>query len=267
MVQRTSARQVRTAVLFDISHIRLVSRIDYIVNACRGKRVVDVGCVSQGRTFVATKDPDWLHGQIVDVAQRVVGLDADTEGVSVLRTQGYDCVEGDAESLDSIDFLKLLDGKVDLIVAGEVMEHLSNPGRFLDSCKRLLRIQGGSESKLIVSVPSPYWYREMLAVMSGKEFTSSDHNYWYSPSTLSTLLGKHDFQIQSMVGYSYGSSNRIRNFRHRVIGAVAIPIVSVLLHLARTEACAYASEEGGKTPNLLWAEGIVCTASVKSNSN
>jgi 2-polyprenyl-3-methyl-5-hydroxy-6-metoxy-1,4-benzoquinol methylase len=265
MNHRTQAKAVRTAGLYDVSRISLVSRVDYIANACRGKRVVDLGCVSQGGGFAATQSPDWLHGQILAVGQKVVGLDADADGISLLRKQGYNCIEGDAESLDSINFIEPLGGTVDLIVAGELMEHLSNPGRFLDSCRRVLQTQGSQESQLIISVPSPYWYRQMLAVMSGKEYSSSDHNCWYSPTTLTTLLMKHDFQVKRIVGYSYGSSNRVRDFRHKIIAALAIPMVRVLLHLAKAEDdVELGNGRERNAPSLLWAEGLICVPSVSS---
>lgn len=264
-MRRTSARQVRTAVLFDISHIRLVSRVDYIVNACRGKRVLDLGCVGQGQDLAAAmKTRDWLHGQIVTVAQRVMGLDADAEGVSFLRKEGYNCIEGDAESLDIINFTELLGGRIDLVVAGDLMEHLSNPGRFLDGCRLLLQSQGSRESELMIAVPSPFFYLQMLAIMAGKELASSDHNCWYSPTTLSTLLTKHGFQVRSIVGYSYGASNRVRDFRRKAIRTATIPLVKILLHLAKPEgetSCVNGKRK--KTPSLLWAPGIICTASLK----
>lgn len=56
----------------------------FILDLCRGKRALDVGCVNH--TLDACRQPDWRHAQIIEVARSVVGLDyekaADANGAS-----------------------------------------------------------------------------------------------------------------------------------------------------------------------------------------
>jgi len=57
---------------------------------------------------------------------------------------GFNVVVGDAETLD-------MDGKYDYVVAGELIEHLLNPGAFLAAAKGWIA-EGGT---LIITTPNP----------------------------------------------------------------------------------------------------------------
>lgn len=66
----------------------------------------------------------------------------------------------------------------DTIVASDVMEHLAEPGRFLDECARVLRRDG----TLLGNVPFAYWLHE------------EPHDYFrYTEYGLRHLLGKAGF--------------------------------------------------------------------------
>ncbi len=48
---------------------RPVDRLAYIVELCRSKRVLDIGCLDE--TAIIKKDTEyWLHGRIAEVAAR-----------------------------------------------------------------------------------------------------------------------------------------------------------------------------------------------------
>ena len=100
---------------------RIISdRYILIKSVCTGKDVLDVGCVDH----VASEEmnrPLWLHKIIKSVAKSVTGVDFEREEVEKLRAKGYDVIYGDVETVDM--------GKTfDVVVAGELIEHLSNPG-------------------------------------------------------------------------------------------------------------------------------------------
>lgn len=67
----------------------------------------------------------------------------DEEGLKKLRSDGYNVRLMDAESLR-------LGEKFDVVIAGEIIEHLPNPGRFLERARAHLA-DGG---ELIVTVPN-----------------------------------------------------------------------------------------------------------------
>jgi len=115
-------------------------RIRDIVREIDGGRVLDLGCVQHdpGKRH----DPNWLHQHLYEPADSVLGVDRDVEGVQKLQEAGYNVVTGDAEVLD-------IDGRYDYVVAGELIEHLSNPGNFLQAAKD--RLSNGGH--LILTTP------------------------------------------------------------------------------------------------------------------
>ena len=104
-------------------------RQPYIVDAVRGKSVLDIGCVAANRL-------QELHLQLRQVATSCVGMD-------ISKADGV--VHGDAQNFD-------LGRTFEVIVAGEVIEHLADLRGFLNSAARSL-VQGG---RLIITTPNPY---------------------------------------------------------------------------------------------------------------
>jgi len=84
-----------------------------------GKEVLDVGAASGHRR------PDWMHRLVVGVASSVVGVELDPVEAARAAALGFDVRQGDAENLS-------LEERFDVVWAGELIEHLSCPGAFLD---------------------------------------------------------------------------------------------------------------------------------------
>ena len=52
-----------------------VERVSFIAGLCRGRRVLDIGCLDE--TALLKQDTShWLHRRIGDVAKEVVGIDS-----------------------------------------------------------------------------------------------------------------------------------------------------------------------------------------------
>ena len=70
-------------------------------------------------------------------------MDYEADEIEKLKAAGYNVVSADATHFD-------LQQKFDAIVAGELIEHLSNPGLFLDCSSRHLQNNG----LLILTTPN-----------------------------------------------------------------------------------------------------------------
>src|SRR5438445_495097 len=111
-----------------------VDRIEALVDAARGRRVVHVGFVDE---LMAAKQAGgvWLHERLAGVATSLVGLDLDEAGVEAARAQGYEAHAVDAQSAEAVRALHL--PRADVVIAGELIEHLDAPGPFLRAMHEL----------------------------------------------------------------------------------------------------------------------------------
>ena len=92
--------------------------------------------------------------------------------------------------------LPLADSSVDLVVSFETIEHVPNPGRFLDECARVL-VPGG---KLIVSTPNKEVYSRPGA--PANQYHCSEMTEHEFLSALSTRF--HDVRLYTQRPYSAG---------------------------------------------------------------
>jgi 2-polyprenyl-3-methyl-5-hydroxy-6-metoxy-1,4-benzoquinol methylase len=146
-------------------------------------KVLDIGCVNHKAE--CSKKDTWLHKHIRQKCKNVKGMDIEKEEVEKLNQLGFDVIWGDCEDFD-------LGEKYDVVIAGELVEHLSNPGRFLSNVRMHLRPEG----RFILSVPNAYCYYNILSVIfRGRVPVNDQHVCWYDKRTLRSLLERHGFRI------------------------------------------------------------------------
>jgi SAM-dependent methyltransferase len=130
---------------------------------------------------------DFLHRRLTDVASRCLGIDISAEAIDAMKSVGMDNVAcADACALPD-DF----DAKFDVIIAGEVIEHLPNPGTFMAQSARCLR-SGGA---LVVTVPNAFNILRLWGVLRGREMVHRDHCYYFSAKTGARLASLYGFQL------------------------------------------------------------------------
>jgi 2-polyprenyl-3-methyl-5-hydroxy-6-metoxy-1,4-benzoquinol methylase len=157
---------------------------DLIAGLVRGQRVLDIGCVEHAADR-ATADT-WLHAHLVRHAAHVVGVDILEADVAQLRARGYDVMAADAMQLD-------MGQRFDVVVAGELIEHLTNPGQFLDRMRAHLDPGG----RLILTTPHAFFAYHILEgyLCRPSRRWNPQHVAWYEPFTLANLLTRHGFTM------------------------------------------------------------------------
>lgn len=171
-----------------IKKSRPVIREDFIEDQCRGKKVLDLGCIRHSADF-AMKDPTWLHRKIKQVATEVVGVDYLPDEVKKINAQGFNVSYGDVtQPLD-------LTEQFEVIVAGDLIEHLENFGGFFANCKRLLQKDGA----IILSTPNPF-YSELndYVTLKGTFLINPEHTCWIDPQALSQLAERFGMVIDEI---------------------------------------------------------------------
>lgn len=183
--------------LFEVPDAKIVTgRTDFVVDKCKNKKVLHLGCVDEGFTEDRIETGNLLHLQLMQVSKQVWGLDISAKGLKLLKNAGIDdLILGNVEHLDTID--ELSDLKFDIIVASEIIEHLNNTGQFLQSVKQLF----SSDTEMILTTPNAHRFIEISYNLKKYEFVHPDHNCWFSWKTLSTLLNKHGFVVNEILVY------------------------------------------------------------------
>jgi 2-polyprenyl-3-methyl-5-hydroxy-6-metoxy-1,4-benzoquinol methylase len=112
-------------------------KIKFVCKYARGKKVLDIGCVEHNPENYKSKY--WLHKALKEVASSLVGIDLYPPGVSYLQQIGYNITLADSQQFD-------LNQSFDVLVAGDLIEHLEDFHGFLTSCKRHMH----ADSRLII---------------------------------------------------------------------------------------------------------------------
>ena len=190
--RRAAVARERTGRLLD-------DRVEYLCQLVTGKSVLDIGVVEHTRE--AMESPRWLHANLRRHATRCLGVDVLAEEVAHLRAKGYDVLCADITEAPIAE-------KFDIIIAGEVLEHLSAPGMFMKNCAAMLDVGG----RLAITVPNPWYANIMLKNFYGSSpfVDSADHVAWYEASTLYELGQRHGLQLDR---YSGIGSTHSRTFR------------------------------------------------------
>ena len=206
------------------------SRVDreaYVINKARGKRVLHLGAADTPYTWEAINAGTWLHQKLTDVASACVGLDLDAETVTRLRHDHRvtNLVVGNCEALSP----ELL-GQFDLIVAGEMIEHLNNPGLFLESARGVLAPGG----ELLVTTINAFCLRRFLRIPFGTESVHPDHTYYFSHCTLNTLVRRFGYELIEAHGYALNTAKKSYITIIEELGALLSPnLCQGLVHLYR----------------------------------
>ena len=178
-------------------HARVVDRTSFVRSFVKDKEVVDVGFVDQSRMVAKHALGTWLHADVRANAASAVGIDADEDGVRLARELGYVAFAADRESEADIRSLEL--EPADVLLAGELIEHLDQPGRFLEAAKLLVKPDG----RLLITTPNAPSLTNFLGSLLYRELVNPDHVAWFSWHTLDTLLGRHGWTMVHLAYYGF----------------------------------------------------------------
>lgn len=205
-----------------LSVSRPVDRLGFIVDLCRGKRVLDVGCLDE--TAVEKHDTEsWLHGRISTVADRVIGIDSSANIPSNGLQTGPRSIIVRGDGIDP-EVPQLWDVEIDQIVAGEFIEHIEEPLLFFRNLKR--RFPG---RELILSTPNGTSFANMLLGLIRREAQHPDHIHVFTYKVLNTLCLRAGFQDWEIVPYYFYATEM--KLRSRGLTRIAAIVAERAIHI------------------------------------
>lgn len=184
--------------LFPLPH-SLVNREEFILDICRNQNVLHLGCADSPYTVERIEKGNWLHSKLSKVASACVGIDLDSNSIQQIAEK-YGINNIICGNVEKLDHLKL--GLFDVVVAGEIIEHLNNPGLFLESVRSVLSPSG----RLVITTTNAFCFRKFIRIPFGQESIHPDHTFYFSHTTLHSLAKRFGLFLKE--SYSYRHLNK-----------------------------------------------------------
>lgn len=147
-------------------------REEIIKKYIKDKDVLDVGCVGQTTAYN-------LWDEMKPFAKSLAGID-------MVPSKDKGIVFGNMENY-------LFGKKFDVVLLGDIVEHVDNQGLLLDNIKKHMK----PESYLIITTPNAKWPTVFMP-------TNPTHTLWHDRCTLYNILERHDFEVVDF-RYYYGN--------------------------------------------------------------
>ena len=147
-----------------------------------GTRVLDVGCSS-----------GYLARPLVARGCTVSGIEQDERAAEAAREVCDEVLVGDAETME----LPFPEGSFDIVLCGDLIEHLRAPEQFLARVRPLLRDDG----RLLLTTPNVANWTMRLGLLAGRwRYTERGildrtHTHLFTRSTLVETLGRAGYRI------------------------------------------------------------------------
>ena len=172
-----------------------VDRFERVRRYVEQRSVLDIGA---GTGISRT---DWMHAMVASVAREAVGIELNSQLVQQAVSKGFDVRLGDAQRLD-------VGRTFEVVWAGELIEHLSCAGDFLDGARRHLEPGG----RLVLTTPNAFAIANFVYRIGGRARVNAEHTCWYDETTVSQLLRRHGFEVVEVSYLAHRTPGRLRSF-------------------------------------------------------
>jgi hypothetical protein len=173
---------------------RPVDRLTYLSGAVARKSCLDLGALDETAYASKKGSENWLHARLCESAASVIGVD----NSPLVPPEGITTHEGGRiERGDITNLAPLLDrfGIPDIIVAGELIEHLADTRSFLESLASNPALTGRT---FVFSTPNACCWHNVALGVFGRETMHPDHLQVYSFKTLQTLFARAGMVLEDL---------------------------------------------------------------------
>lgn len=167
----------------------LIDWHDELTGRARDRSVLDIGFVEHDASYMDAAD--WEHGIVAAAAQRCVGIDILHDEVEAAQQRGLEATVMDATGEET------LDERFDLVVIGDVIEHVHSPERLLEFAGRHLTDDG----RILLKTPNPHWLIHTIrCLFRGVVLENADHTAWFTPDNFRELADRTGLAVEWYAG-------------------------------------------------------------------
>ena len=153
-----------------------MGRIGFVEQYLGAEKILDIGCAANGGLW---------HKRIQKLTSgKVWGVDIDINGLKQMKAPRLTCA--------NVQYLPFSDGEFDLVIMGELLEHLWDPMSALLEAWRVLKRDG----MLVVTTPNAYSLNRILSYTIRKQVAlgAADHKTIFTPEALIKLMYRCGFE-------------------------------------------------------------------------
>jgi 2-polyprenyl-3-methyl-5-hydroxy-6-metoxy-1,4-benzoquinol methylase len=174
--------------------MKFVSKEDKIVEVCKGRTVLHLGCVGfadsspEERILLAERS---LHALLTKIAT-TKGIDYCREAIDFFSQHDVfnNVLHGNVERLEEMT----LEGKFDVIVAGDILEHLANPGLMLEGIKRFTH----GDTLVLITTPHSFGFLNFIRFIRGRFVEGAEHVMTFNSQNIENLCGRLGYEVKSI---------------------------------------------------------------------
>lgn len=174
--------------------MKYFSKNEKILELARGRKVLHLGCVgfadmeTGGKISMAKQSLHYILSEIADTT----GIDYCRGAIDYFKVNGIfdNVIYGNVEKLEEVD----LPTKFDVVVVGDIIEHLSNPGLMLDGIKKFTN----ENTLLVITTPHAFGLINFLRYCFDRFVEGKEHVMSFNTLNISNLLVRHGYTINSI---------------------------------------------------------------------
>ena len=179
------------AFLAPLQHFYTQSRMDFLRDYFKGRRVMDIGAGEHTKDVY--REDRWEHGVICKSATYAVGIEINQPLCDHYNQKGFNFKCVDATSATDIG------ERFDLVFMGDVIEHVNNPVALLEFAKRHLT---GGKGRILVSTPNPFCFSYLTARFRKNYrpffIANFEHLSWITPTNANELARRAGLSFTKM---------------------------------------------------------------------
>jgi 2-polyprenyl-3-methyl-5-hydroxy-6-metoxy-1,4-benzoquinol methylase len=187
----------KNEIVLRARNARAENKDQVIAEFCKGKSVLDVGCIGQDRNYAAD---NWLHEKVRRIAGKIDGVDILVDEINILRKNGY--------SMYTVDELEETSNKYDVVLMADVIEHVNDPVGFLAFYAKFLAPDG----IMFITTPNANRTNNFINILFNNNYSvNPEHVFWFCPRTFAEVVQRARLQIKDFKWAShYYTSQQVK---------------------------------------------------------